>query len=287
MNDLTPDFSNLAGMFFVLFVSFAAVAGEVVAPIAAGGTEPLAVRTFHVESYPECMEPPVKWETPEQREENNARWRELLSAGGVTWPEGAYLCHVPALGGIVVKNTAANLAIIAPLLRPEPPIPVRVSAQLWAIAPKAALELGLDTPPPVLSAEQWADLKKQLAAREEATFLACPTIVARNHEEATLEVMGDCDEALDVGGRLQVVPSVERGDDRVSLQFEVTYSPPPIMPGEAATNGVVAACAPAFKVNSALSLRAEEVAVFGGLPVEGGAAEGRLVFAFLAASRPR
>ena len=270
-----------------LFVSLAAFAGEVAAPAAAGGTEPLVVRTFHVESYPECMEPPVKWETPEQREENNARWRELLAAGGVTWPEGAYLCHVPALGGIVVKNTAANMAVIAPLLRPEPPIPVRVAAQLWAIAPRAALELGLDTPPPVLSMEQWADLKKELTAREEATLLACPTVVVRNHAEATLEVMGDCGEAFEVGSKLQVVPSVEYGGDRVSLQFEVAYAATPITPGLVETNRVEAAGAPTFTISSALSLKAGEVAVFGGLPVEGGAAEGRLVFAFLAVHRPR
>ena len=84
-------------------------------------------------------------------------------------------------------------------------------------------------------------------------------------------------------------PSQERPRDGISLigRLIATTFRNPSLDMFPQTNRVEAAGAPTFTISSVLSLKAGEVAVFGGLPVEGGAAEGRLVFAFLAVHRPR
>jgi hypothetical protein len=272
--------------------------------LAAEGGGQLSVRTFTVQPGMTCL-PPIQWDTPEQREENNAKWRALFSEGGVTWPEGSYRCHVPAFDGLVVKTTAENLDIIAALCRSVEPKRIHVSAQLWLLEPQTARELGLDDAvPAVIPAADWLKLRNRLAREGEAGFLASPSVVVGNHEEATLdgkyecrlpltgkaatesdgEAVADGDEPYEVGGRLQVVPSVGRDEEWTSLQVALAYDFPPILSGGSETGKVAAVHCPAFRFQSTLTLKRDEVAVVGGFPVETSAASGRrLLFAFLRA----
>ena len=266
-----------------------------------GGTL-LSVRTFTVRPGMTCS-PPIRWDTPEQREENNARWRALFSEGGVTWPDGSYLCHVPAFEGLVVKNTAENLDIIAALCRHVQPKRIRVSAQLWAIGTKVVKELGLDAHPAVISSVDWQKLQKRLTTERDAEFLACPSVVAGNNEEAVLDGMGKCrfpkaaesdgetsvesDEFEEIGGRFMVLPSIGHEEDWTSLQVSLSYDFPPIFSNCTETGSVAIARCPAFCFRSSLTLRRDEVAVIGGFPAETPGAVGRrLLFSFLTADIP-
>ena len=281
----------------------ALAAPEAVSPTAEPKDDtPLSVRTFTVRPGMTCA-PPVRWDTPEQREENNARWRALFSEGGVTWPDGSYLCHVPAFEGLVVKNTAENLDIIAALCRHVQPKRIRVSAQLWAIGTKAVKELGLDAHPAVISTADWQKLQKCLTAERDAEFLACPSVVASNNEEAVLDGMGKCrfpkavesdsetsvesDEFEEIGGRFMVVPSIGPGEDWSSLQVSLSYDFPSTLSNCTETGSVAIARCPAFCFRSSLTLRRDEVAVIGGFPAEKPDAVGRrLLFSFLTADIP-
>ena len=156
--------------------------------------EPLVVETFPVQPTHGCGWRPDLWDSSEKRDENDREWREFLAKFGIPWPEGSYVCHVPAFDALVIRNTKDNLEQIRTLLGPcefHQRI-IRVQTTLWLVEPKVALELGFDGGNGILSQEEWIALRARLAAQDGVEFLASPSVQLKNGVGATVKGVSEC-----------------------------------------------------------------------------------------------
>ena len=227
---------------------------------------------------------------------------------GVAWPAGSSAHYVPAFGRIEVLNTEENQSRFAEVVRPFGAYQIRVRSRHASVAPAAFEELGLDevvggTFPP----DEWAALRKRLAAHPGVEMRACQSVLARPGSQATgkgvveciyptelaVEAVNDGTNAVaailpcefqtrEVGNILDVTPSLTPDGTRIVLDIVPTvvfppewrdYPAAPLAPGGAAT----ALPEPFFPVFSlALSLdvkRGNTVALGGALLAEPGKGE--------------
>ena len=226
---------------------------------------------------------------------------------GVAWPEGSSAHYVPAFGRIEVLNTEENQARFAEVVRPFGAYQIRVRTRHASVAPAAFEELGLDevvggTFPP----DEWAALRKRLAAHPGVEMRACQSVLARPGTTVTGKGVVECIyptelavEAVDdgtntvggilpcefqtreVGNILAVTPSLTPDGTRIVLDIVPTVVFPPEWRDYPATSlapGTVTALpAPFFPVFSlALSIdvkRGNTVALGGALLAEPGKGE--------------
>lgn len=149
--------------------------------------EPMHVETFDLQPSVQDSWGLDFWNTTEERDENDRKWKDFLSEQGISWPEGSYVCHVPALFALVVRNTQPNLDAIQNLCDFKQAGMIQVRASLWLVELEAAQKLGLDEEPSVLSSEEWASLRNRLIEHPGAEFLSCPTILTKNGQESTVK----------------------------------------------------------------------------------------------------
>ena len=227
---------------------------------------------------------------------------------GVAWPEGSSAHYVPAFGRIEVLNTEENQARFAEVVRPFGAYQIRVRSRHASVAPAAFAELGLDeVVGGIFPPDEWAALRKRLAAHPGVEMRACQSVLARPGSQATgkgvveciyptelaVEAVNDGTNAVaailpcafqtrEVGNILDVTPSLTPDGTRIVLDIVATvvflpewrdYPAAPLAPGGAAT----ALPEPFFPVFSlALSLdvkRGNTVALGGALLAEPGKGE--------------
>lgn len=236
-------------------------------------------------------------------------WIKSYAGGrGVAWPAGSSAHYVPAFGRIEVLNTEENQARFAEVVRPFGAYQIRVRSRHASVAPAAFEELGLDeVVGGIFPPDEWAALRKRLAAHPGVEMRACQSVLARPGSQATVKGVVECIyptelavEAVDdgtnavaailpcefqtreVGNILDVTPSLTPDGTRIVLDIVPTvvylpewrdYPAAPLAPGGAAT----ALPEPFFPVFSlALSLdvkRGNTVALGGALLAEPGKGE--------------
>ena len=227
---------------------------------------------------------------------------------GVAWPAGSSAHYVPAFGRIEVLNTEENQSRFAEVVRPFGAYQIRVRSRHASVAPAAFEELGLDeVVGGIFPPDEWAALRKRLAAHPGVEMRACQSVLARPGSQATVKGVVECIyptelavEAVDdgtnavaailpcefqtreVGNILDVTPSLTPDGTRIVLDIVPTvvylpewrdYPAAPLAPGSTAT----ALPEPFFPVFSlALSLdvkRGNTVALGGALLAEPGKGE--------------
>jgi hypothetical protein len=283
--------------------------------------EPLVVETFPVQPTGGCGWRPDLWDSSEKRDENDREWRELLAKFGISWPEGSYVCHVPAFDALVIRNTQDNLEKVRVVLGPcEFPLRIiRVQTSLWLVEPKAALELGLDDGSGILSPEEWTALRARLAAHDGVEFLANPTAQLKNGIEASVKGVSECTyptefsivagsdgafavepnsfQTREVGEVLDIIAFVTEDGSLIDLTFAITSvrepswrewsdSLPPLQQGDDATKRTLSIRTPDFpcaSIQTSMNVLPGIVYRLGGAPLVEPGRGRRLFFAFLSA----
>ena len=112
---------------------------------------------------------------------------------GVAWPAGSSAHYVPAFGRIEVLNTEENQSRFAEVVRPFGAYQIRVRSRHASVAPAAFEELGLDeVVGGIFPPDEWAALRKRLAAHPGVEMRACQSVLARPGSQATGKGVVEC-----------------------------------------------------------------------------------------------
>jgi hypothetical protein len=225
--------------------------------------------------------------------------KSYASLRGVEWPEGSSAHYVPAFGRIEVFNTEENQARFAEVVRPFGAFQFRVRTRHVSVAPAAFEELGLDEiVGGALSPDEWAALRKRLAAHPGVEMRSCQSVLAQTGVQVTDKGVVECIyptelafrtgaadatnapaailpcnfQTRETGCILSVTPLISSDHQRLFLDFVASIVFPPEwrdFPAAPLSPGTVAAALPqpffpVFSVSTSLDVKPGNTVALGG-----------------------